>query len=786
MSSFVLKVAATALGLAAVLGATGAFAQAKYTAEVRRTSFGIPHIKASDYGSLGYGVGYAYAQDNLCVIAEEMLNTRGERSRYFGATGSTVYGNNNLFNDVYYSHFNGDSAALLAGFNSQKDEVKAAFRGWIAGYNRYLRDTGVANVSGGCGGQPWVRALTDVDMAGYLRAVTLRASSGNFIDAIPFTKPPTAAAAKDWDGLFDENFWRDWQTRMESLGSNGLALGADATDNGRGLLLGNPHFPWIGPLRFYQLHVTMGSDMNAMGGTLPGLPFVGIGFTQDAAWSYTVDKVNHFAFYKLTLDPSSPFKYIFDGKVRDITQKAITVQVRLADGSVVPVTRTIYLSHLGPVVNAGAPLVWTNTNAYVIVDANLDNWRAGNHLFDMSHATSTLDIEATLERNLGLPWFNTIATDKTGDAFYADITPTWNIDRFLGSLCTPDITAAVVFSSIGVPVLDGSRSSCLAPVDPSAPQPGLLPGARMPRVHRRDFVQNSNDNYWLTNPAVDFYSWYFPALVGIVPQQANLRTRLGVSQALARLAGSDGLPGNKFTLANLQQIALSNRSYAADVFLPDMLTLCDTTAAASVSSLCAVLKAWDRKFELGSRGAHLFKEFWTTASAIPSVYAVPFDYTNPYTTPRGLNISNATVATALVNALAAAGAKITNAGLSVDGPLGAQQFAIQILLSGGKTIIPMFGGGGDIMGTYSKIDTTLQPGVGYIVTSGTSYIQTVQFTDSGVNAQAMLSYSQSANPASPNFADQTVRFAAKQWITLPFTESAITGDPNYKTSTISE
>ncbi len=73
-----------------------------------------------------------------------------------------------------------------------------------------------------------------------------------------------------------------------------------------------------------------------------------------------------------------------------------------------------------------------------------------------------------------------------------------------------------------------------------------------------------------------------------------------------------------------------------------------------------------------------------------------------------------------------------------------------------------------------------------MVTTGSSYIQTVQFNDSGVNAQAFLTYSQSSNPASPNFADQTARFSAKQWITLPFTEAAITGDPGYRTSTISE
>ena len=259
-----------------------------------------------------------------------------------------------------------------------------------------------------------------------------------------------------------------------------------------------------------------------------------------------------------------------------------------------------------------------------------------------------------------------------------------------------------------------------------------------------------------------------------------------MSQAQARLAGTDGLPGNKFTLANLQQIALSNRSLAADLFLPDMLKLCATDAAASVKSLCDVLAAWDRKFELASRGAHLFKEFFLTVPSIPGVYAVPYNFTKPLTTPSGLNITNATVAAALVNSLAAAGKKITDAGLAVDAPLGTIQFAIQVALSGGKVIIPIHGGDGTPLGIYNAIYSQLVPGLGYVVNFGTSYIQTVQFTDTGVNAQAFLTFSESSDPTSPNFADQTARFSAKQWITLPFTEAAITSDPGYKTSTISE
>lgn len=794
MTRFVLKAIMAAAAVAATLGAATAVAQTKYSAELRRTSYGILHVKANDYGSVGYGVGYSFSQDNFCMIADEFVTVRAERSRYFGPTGVNSLQIPNLPSDLFYAYFNGDSAVLAAGLAKMKPEVQAAWRGWVAGYNRYLKDTGVANLPAPCKGAAWVRPIDEIDMMRLVRSYAILASSagnGQFMLAFYATNPPAASAATteksagEWDGSWDNEFWREYRARRENLGSNALALGSDATDNRRGMLLGTPHFPWIGPLRFYQFHVTVPGQMDVMGASLSGFPFINVGFNKDVAWSHTVDEVKHFALYELKLDPTNPRRYTYDGQTRDLASKTVTVQVLTPNG-LVPQSKTFYSSVHGPIISLTAPLVWTRTNAYALADFNLDNWRMGDQWFDINRATSTSDIVTALERNIGNPWTNTIATDKDGNALYADITPTANMDRFHQSYCTPSPTALGAFAVNEVPVLDGSRSFCLPVVDAAAPQPGLLPGSRMPRLHTQSYAHNSNDSYWLTNPAYNLYSWYVPALAGIVPKQQNLRTRLGVAQALARLSGADGLGGDKFSLTQLQQIALSNRVYSADVFLPDVLTLCGTAAAASVKSLCDVLQAWDRKAELSSRGAHLWREFFFTVPAIPGVYTVPFDYTNPLTTPRGLNIGNPTVATALVNALAAAGKKITDAGLPVNAPLGQIQFGIHALLSGGRTIVPIHGNDGTPLGIYNAIRSTLVPNTGYIVNYGTSYIQTVQFTDAGVNTQAFLTYSQSSNPASPNFADQTARFSAKQWITLPFTEAAITGDPGYRTSTISE
>ncbi|RKZ99648.1 MAG: hypothetical protein DRQ47_10695, partial [Gammaproteobacteria bacterium] len=41
----------------------------QYKATIVRTSYGIPHITADDFANLGFGEGYAAAEDHVCNIA---------------------------------------------------------------------------------------------------------------------------------------------------------------------------------------------------------------------------------------------------------------------------------------------------------------------------------------------------------------------------------------------------------------------------------------------------------------------------------------------------------------------------------------------------------------------------------------------------------------------------------------------------------------------------------------------------------------------------------------------
>ena len=88
--------AALSLGLVPALlsvspfspGTAGAAAATpSYSAKITRTKYGIPHIEAKDFGSLGFGSGYATAQTSICTLADTVLTARGQRSRYLGADG---------------------------------------------------------------------------------------------------------------------------------------------------------------------------------------------------------------------------------------------------------------------------------------------------------------------------------------------------------------------------------------------------------------------------------------------------------------------------------------------------------------------------------------------------------------------------------------------------------------------------------------------------------------------------------------------------------------------------
>ena len=145
---------------------TALHAQPEYEASITRTQYNIPHIEADTWQGVGYGVAYAYAQDNLCMMAEEFVTVRGERSLHFGPEEQTRLGRSfadNLTSDLFFRS-QVDLPALREGWEKQSEATRQLVDGYVAGYNRYINDTRSEDLPEACRYAEWLTLITRDDL----------------------------------------------------------------------------------------------------------------------------------------------------------------------------------------------------------------------------------------------------------------------------------------------------------------------------------------------------------------------------------------------------------------------------------------------------------------------------------------------------------------------------------------------------------------------------------------------------------------------------------------------
>ena len=773
-----------------------------YQATIRRTGFGIPHILADELGSLGFGQGYALAEDHLCTLADQVLKVRGERAEFFGPGDA----NRHLNSDLAYRAL-GVHERAEQSLNTLPGDAIDLLRGYAAGYNAYLAEVGADGVSGWCRGEAWVRPISAVDLLAYTKDVALIGSARSILDFISAATPPagssTAGAATRAPLA--------WQRPGAGGGSNGWAIGSDRSAGGRGMLVANPHFPWTGEARLWESQLTIPGELDVYGVSLVGFPGVNIGFNSHVAWTHTFDTGRHMTFYSLDLVPGKPTSYFYDGAERAMTARELTVQVRQPDDSLAEVRRTFYASHYGPIVDPGG-LGWSTTRAYTVRDANIDDDALVPQWLAMGQASDMDAFQRIFAELQGIPWLNTMAADETGRAWYVDGSRIPNLSQaaiaaWLSALQTDPLTA--VFDSLGATLLDGSHSLSEWVTTPGARAPGLVPFAAQPQLERRDYVFNSNDSHWLVNAET--------RLEGYSPLFGTERTARSPRTRLNALLLANTPAGWRFTLTDVQQRLLSNRSLTAELLADAIVARCDGASPVTadgqqvdLGAACAALAGWDRRFDAVSVGAVVFRELLARfeigdfLNAGP-LFANPFDAADPIGSPSGL-AAPTPGSDVVLTALARGVVLLEQFGIPVDAPLGEWQYALR----GGK--IPLHGGADDregvanvVVGAISSIPTTLEPADavtggrhdadlifpsglgdgGYVVAFGSSFVLTVAYTDAGPLAEAVLTYGESGDPDSPHFADQLPLFAQKQLRPVLFTEPQIADDPELAVYTVS-
>jgi len=765
------------------------------TANIRWTDYGVPHVTADNLESLTYGVGYAFAKDNICILADQILKYNSQRAKFYGPDLSPGSGDSqHLINDFGFLALE-IRAQAESNIRGMSVNSQALLAGYAQGYNRYLADTGVDNIDPACAGQPWVQPITDVDILTYSLGIALLPGAANFLPAMfaaapsgtsflpyPKSNPSQAVSFKVAPKVTLP------ERNPHELGSNGWGLGKDKTANGKGMVLANPHFPHTGNLRFWQFHSIIPGHMNVMGGSLMGMPVVNIGFNQDVAWTHTFSTAEHFVAYQLTLDDSDPkmLTQITDGTARPIEGKELVIDVAVAPGQTIKLAKMSYSTHQGPMVVIPGSFEWGPGNsAFAIKDANKANLDIMDHWLAMNLSTNIDEFKQAFKDHDGVIFNNTMSADKDGNVFYIDDSTVPHLtDSAIAQLTTNPLLVGAK-QAAGFTILPGN----LSVFDFERP----VPYDAAPKYSGTDYVQNSNDSFWLTNANAPITG--VSPLYGRVDYQQTLRSRMG-HKLLADGAGSDGL----FTPEEVEMALIGNRNYLGEAVLDDLLSLCQTQGATPVTvsgnavdltAGCSALSQWDGLMNVESVGAHVFREFAFQFNKAPQ-WQVAFSAEQPTSTPSSLAMNNTTLmhlAQAIVN--------VESAGIALDAEFGQVQFVERSMPDGSASGVkyPWAGthnieGGFNVFTSRTGNDGTLLPrhvyapqnsdsilsstGKGYHIGYGSSWMSIVNFTDQGPVARGLLTYSQSHAYGSESNLDQTLLYSSQpQLRPLRYTEEDI-------------
>ena len=770
----------------------------RYEATIRRTPDGVPHILADDLPGVFFGQGYASGEDHACSLADQMLKVQSRRAAILGPGEDDA----NVNSDFAWAAI-GIDALARADYAAVPDHITEQFEAFAAGWNAHLEAVGIDGLTGWCKGQTWVEPVSGADIYAYARSIALTASGARLTNYIATAVPPILPEdAVPTVGLTTES----------SVGSNGWAIGRDRVEGGvGGVLVANPHFPWEGELRFWEVQLTVPGELDIYGANLLGVPGIGIGFTSEFAWTHTVSAGNRFTAYSLTLSPDNPFEYVVDGEAIPFEPRQFVVEVLQGDGSTRPEVREMWFSEYGPLLNFPG-VGWTESQVITYRDANIDNDEFILQYAAMLESKSLDDFIDAHREHQGVPLFNTVAVGRDGRVWYGDVSATPNLSpqaeaAYRAELAAGGLTALARQS--GAVLLDGSTSVNRWEEQLGARDPGLVPWDELPVTERTDVVFNANDSFWVNNPDETLAGAY-SILHGDQETARSLRTRenlriLDVEQG-REFSGSDGL----FSADELADAALANTSFPAWSLRAAVVERCTANAVVDVPALtdsdgaealpaaaididaaCRTLASWDGTFDLDAVGAPLWREFMGQFPPIAqreagALFAEPFDPTDPLGTPRGLAAPLGDNDQILVN-LARAVQILQTAGFGVDATLRDTQFAarstMRIPIHGGSSVdgVPNVVGWAVTGSSTEPVPVRgdrIAPGSsltkdGYPINYGTSFLLVVDYTSGSPVGRVLLTYANTGDRTAPAFTSQLVRFSEKNWRPVLFTEDAI-------------
>ena len=347
-------------------------------AEIRRTAYGVPHIRAENLHAAGFALGWVQAEDYGERVVRGLVRARGALSLHFGADSVEA---------------DADSRRTLRRaqetYHLLEPGTRDVLAGFAEGVNRYV-ELHPAEFP------EWTRlrfTAHDVHALGVTGA-NLEAAR-RLAQRVEAGQPAAPAPARDPDE-----------------GSNAWALAPSRTRSGKAILLRNPHLAWSAG--YYEAHLTVPGTLDFYGDFGIGSP-LGIigGFNRHLGWSTTNNYVDPDELYVLDADPARPDHYLFDGASVPLRRDEVGVPYRAGDG-VGHQVRESWSTPLGPVVHRTARKV------YVLKAAGDGEYRAAEQFLRMMQARSLEEWKEAM-RMQARGTSNFTYADGRGNIFYV-----WN------------------------------------------------------------------------------------------------------------------------------------------------------------------------------------------------------------------------------------------------------------------------------------------------------------------------------------------------------------------------
>ncbi len=193
-------------------------------------------------------------------------------------------------------------------------------------------------------------------------------------------------------------------------GSNNWVLAGSKTRSGAPILCNDPHLELSLPSIWYEMQLH-GPNTNSYGASLPGSPFVIIGFNDSIAWGVTNAQRDVKDYYRVRFRDASKTEYWFDGRWQQTRLRVEAIQVK---GKGV-IYDTVAYTNMGPVMyDASFGDTLSKGENLAVRWTGHDPSNEGKTFYLLNRAKNYAEYEAAIQ-HFTCPGQNFVFASKTGD-----------------------------------------------------------------------------------------------------------------------------------------------------------------------------------------------------------------------------------------------------------------------------------------------------------------------------------------------------------------------------------